>query len=160
MGKVPVLIDGDVILTESTAIVYYLARREDSPLWPASLVGQARALQWTSWAITELEFYFTLIVRELRRAGASEPNQALIAECMNALGATMGALEAWLSRGNAYVAGADFSIGDINAAFPAFGAASRLDMSRFPAVADWLKRCGGRPAWQRVMAIDETALAA
>lgn len=44
-GKIPVVeMDSGEILTESNAILYYLAH--DSHLWPSSAIAQTRVLQW------------------------------------------------------------------------------------------------------------------
>ncbi|RJG23481.1 glutathione S-transferase family protein [Massilia cavernae] len=159
LGKVPVLADGDFLLTESVAINYYLAARQSTPLWPSDPHSVARIHQWSSWATTEVEFHFTVMVREMRRAAGGVPNKALMDECLAAIGMTFAPLEAWLSKGSLFVASNRFTIGDINAAFPIIGIAPRIDMTRFPAIAAWLERCVARPAWQRVQAIDEEALA-
>lgn len=157
MGKVPVLVDGDFVLPESIAINHYLAR--GTWLLPEDARVQARVVQWSSWAVTEIEFHFTSIVRELRRSGEETPDQARIDKALAALAETMQALETWLAAGNAYVAGAEFTVGDINAAFPIMGVATRIDMALLPRAADWLARCTGRAAWQRVLAKEETPLA-
>jgi glutathione S-transferase len=55
-GKIPVLIDGDVVLTESAAIVIYLAEKyRDKGLLPADLSTRAQAYRWMMFAVTELE---------------------------------------------------------------------------------------------------------
>jgi len=162
MGKVPVLVDGDFVLTESVAINAYLGMLTPNALVPADPRKQARVVQWSSWAITEVEFHFTVMVREIRRAGQAgeAPDAGVIGACLAAVTETLGALEAYLAEGHAYVAGDDFTMGDINTAFPIIGIAPRLDMSGFPAIGDWLARCTARPAWQRVQAIDDSALVA
>ncbi len=54
--KVPVLVDGDVVVTESAAIVLYLAEKyRDKGLLPADLAQRAQAYRWTMFAVTELE---------------------------------------------------------------------------------------------------------
>lgn len=160
MAKVPVLVDGDFVLTESVAITRYLVTLVPNRLVPADARGKARMDQWTSWAITEVEFHFTVMVREIRRAAQAgqAPDGGIVGECLQGVSETLGALEVHLSAGNAYVAGAEFSLGDIDAAFPIAGIAPRIDMTGFPAIRDWLSRCTGRPAWQRVQAIDDSAL--
>jgi len=45
-GKIPVLIDGDFAIWESNAIIKYLARRQNSPIYPADLKKQALVDQW------------------------------------------------------------------------------------------------------------------
>jgi glutathione S-transferase len=55
-GKVPVLVDGDLVLTESAAIVMYLADKyRDKGLLPANLKERAQAYRWIMFAVTELE---------------------------------------------------------------------------------------------------------
>jgi len=162
MGKVPVLVDGDFVLTESVAITAYLATLTPNALLPTDARARARMDQWTSWAITEVEFHFTVMVREIRRAGQAgeAPDSGLVGACLKGTADTLGALEKYLAAGNAYVAGDSFTLGDINTAFPIAGIAPRIDMSACPAISDWLARCTARPAWQRVQAIDDSALLA
>jgi GST-like protein len=45
MGRVPVLVDGDLTLWESHAILAYLGEKTGR-LWPASVAGRAEALKW------------------------------------------------------------------------------------------------------------------
>ena len=160
MAKVPVHVDGDFILSESVAINAYLAARQSTALMPVDAKSRARVDQWSSWAITEVEFHFTIMVREIRRAaGADEaPNGELIGSCLKGVTDTLGVLEQYLASGNAYVAGDNFTIGDINTAFPIAGIAPRIDMSAFPKIADWLERCTSRDAWKRVQALEESGL--
>ncbi len=55
-GKLPVLVDGDLVLTESAAIVLYLAEKHrDKGLLPVDLKERAQAYRWLMFAVTELE---------------------------------------------------------------------------------------------------------
>jgi glutathione S-transferase len=55
-GKIPVLVDGNQVLTESVAIVLYLAEKyPHKGLLPASLNERAQATRWLLFAATELE---------------------------------------------------------------------------------------------------------
>ena len=55
-GKLPVLVDGDMVLTESIAIVLYLAEKyRDKGLMPADLQQRAQLMRWLLFTTTELE---------------------------------------------------------------------------------------------------------
>jgi glutathione S-transferase len=55
-GKLPVLVDGDLVLTESVAIVLYLAEKYPKQgLLPMDLAQRAEAYRWLLFAATELE---------------------------------------------------------------------------------------------------------
>ena len=55
-GKVPVLVDGDFVLTESVAIVLYLAEKyADKGLLPTKLEARAQVNHWLLFTATELE---------------------------------------------------------------------------------------------------------
>jgi glutathione S-transferase len=55
-GKVPVLVDGDFVLTESVAIVLYLAEKyPQRGLLPGALQARADVYRWLFFTVTELE---------------------------------------------------------------------------------------------------------
>ena len=55
-GKIPVLVDGDIVVPESAAIILYLADKyREKGLMPADLKGRAHVYRWTLFAVTELE---------------------------------------------------------------------------------------------------------
>lgn len=55
-GKLPVLVDGDTVLTESVAIVLYLGEKyPDKKLIPSDPVERAQMYRWCLFAATELE---------------------------------------------------------------------------------------------------------
>jgi glutathione S-transferase len=55
-GKIPVLVDGDLVLTESVAIVLYLAEKySNQGLLPSGLDQRAQVNRWLLFAATELE---------------------------------------------------------------------------------------------------------
>ena len=55
-GRIPVLVDGEVVLTESVAIVLYLAEKyPEKRLVPTDLVERAQFYRWLLFAATELE---------------------------------------------------------------------------------------------------------
>lgn len=55
-AKLPVLVDGDQVLTESAAIVLYLAEKyPEGNLLPTDLRERAQAYRWLLFTVTELE---------------------------------------------------------------------------------------------------------
>lgn len=55
-GKLPVLVDGDLVLTESVAIALYLAEKHpEGKLLPDSLAERGQVYRWLLFAATELE---------------------------------------------------------------------------------------------------------
>ena len=54
-GRIPAIDDGGFRLAESMAINIYLAKKHGGELAPQSLEDEARMLQWSFWAMTEVE---------------------------------------------------------------------------------------------------------
>jgi len=55
-ARLPVLVDGDQVLTESAAIVLYLAEKyPQGKLLPANVTERAQAYRWLLFTVTELE---------------------------------------------------------------------------------------------------------
>ena len=66
-GKIPVLVDGDLVLTESVAIVLYLAEKfPEKGFLPRDLSERAEAYRWLMFAATELEQPLWRIARNRR----------------------------------------------------------------------------------------------
>ncbi len=57
LGQVPVLVDGDVVIRDSQAILVYLARKYDADDWlwlPLDPAAMAKIMQWLSFAVNEI----------------------------------------------------------------------------------------------------------
>jgi glutathione S-transferase len=73
--KGPTLVDGDVVLWESAAIMAYLSIKSASDMWPANNAGeQVEVLRWLSWnnchwAPAVGPFYFEHIVKKTFNVG-------------------------------------------------------------------------------------------
>src|SRR5262249_59778576 len=77
-GKLPVLVDGDFILTESIAIVLYLAEKyPEKGLLPSGLRARAEVNRWLFFTATELE---QPLWRMARHTSLYPPEKRLAAE--------------------------------------------------------------------------------
>jgi glutathione S-transferase len=55
-AQVPLLVDGDVVLRDSHAILLYLAARYGTPeWWPSDAASQGRVMQWLSTSAGEIQ---------------------------------------------------------------------------------------------------------
>ena len=54
-GRIPALVDGETMLFESMAINLYLTKHYAPALYPAEALSEAKAIQWSVWAISEIE---------------------------------------------------------------------------------------------------------
>jgi glutathione S-transferase len=151
-GRVPCLVDGDFVLFESLAINLYLARVYGSPLWPGTLQGEAKMLQWTFWATNELDAPLGALSRQ-RRLPEAERNASIVAEATEKLGPPMKVLDAQLADAP-YLLGADFSLADLNVAgVVAAAVAGGYDLAPYVHVNAWLRSCVQRPAAAKVVAL-------
>jgi glutathione S-transferase len=151
-GRVPCLVDGELVLFESLAINLYLARRYESPLWPAALPDEARMFQWTFWATNEIDANLGVVNRQ-QRLPEAQRNASLVEAASAALQAPLRVLDTHLAD-REYLLGADFSLADLNVVTVMAAALSaRYDLSAFPRVDVWLRRCLQRPAGQRAVAL-------
>jgi glutathione S-transferase len=55
-GEIPILVDGDVVLRDSQAILVYLAAKYGDETWlPRDAAGMAQVMQWLSTAANEVQ---------------------------------------------------------------------------------------------------------
>jgi glutathione S-transferase len=145
-GRVPAMVDGDLVLFESMAINLYLARRYGGELWPASDADQARAVQWSFWGIAELEHLLIEILMNRVMLPEAERNAALADADEQKAARPLLVLDAHLADRD-YVLGPNFTIADVNVAgVLVLTQMTHVDLGPYPNVKDWLERCTSRPA--------------
>ena len=150
-GMIPVLEDDGLILTESLAINLHLARNHGGPMAPQDASEVAKVLQWTLWAVTEVEpFAIDIIVnRQVRTAAHRDP--AALDAAIEALTPRFRVLDSALDNGGGYLVGGRFTVADLNVAEViryAQGAPEMFD--DLPNVTRWLAACQSRPAFLAV----------
>ncbi|MEM7255332.1 MAG: glutathione S-transferase family protein [Pseudomonadota bacterium] len=139
-GAVPVLVDGDVVLSESLAITLYLAKTYGGNAWyPAS--GEATLWQWSLWAQGHLEPW---IQRDQKALAAREPVAGSIASLVTD---ALDTLDDHLAQRDWLLANR-FTVADLNVASVLSSSRTQwIDLSAHERVVRWLQRCRRRPAW-------------
>src|SRR6516164_3313592 len=151
-GRLPLIVDGDFVLTESLAITLYLAKKyAHGTLYPVRPLDEARAWQWSFWAIAEVDRGVNIWSLHAVRLPPGERDAALRAEALGVLAAPFKVLDAALSE-NPYLLGPDFTIADLNVA-AVISRGIDMDLSTWPNLENWLLRCLERPAARRALAL-------
>ena len=148
-GKIPCIQDGDLTLTESMAINFYLAEKYGRALMPADVGERARVYQWSFWAISNVQpLLLTIMLNTMMRPEA-ERDAAAVETARSQIGPYLDLLDAALN-GHEYLVGNRFTVGDLNTA-SVIGLAPMVgvDLSRYANTQAWLNRVQGRPAFAK-----------
>ncbi len=148
-GRIPALVDGDLVLFESMAINLYLAKTYGGKLYPSDPHDEARAIQWTIWGMTELEPQLIPMLLHKMFLPEKERDPAIVKRTEIEVERPLGVLDEHLAD-REYLLGGDFSIADLNVAGAlATANYSKFDYSKFENVSRWMSRCTGRPSFER-----------
>jgi len=147
-GRIPTLVDGDLVLWESMAITLYLARRYagGSGLWPATVEGEGLAWQWSFWVMTEVEHPLLSVLMHRRVLPEDKRDPARVSRGLGILKGPFGVLDRALA-GRDYLVGETFTVADLNvAAVLSWCKPARIRLHDYPNLEAWLDRCLARPA--------------
>lgn len=153
-GRVPVLVDGDFVLWESTAIMRYLLAKKGGPLVPTTPQASAEVDRWLAWQLAHLgpalsKVAFERIVKKLTGQGA--PDEAAVAAGSADFHALSAIFDAALDR-REYAAGAlslaDFAL----ASHYSLAETCGLDLAPFARVQAWLGRICARDSMSHALA--------
>lgn len=144
-GQVPALQDDDFALTESAAIVHYLAEKHNPSLFgPNTPQDHATRLRWELFVLLNLDKNFSTLASKTWGAPATPEAEA---KAIDLLTKMLPVFEGWLSN-RAYIMGDDFTTADVIARSSfMYAEAVAYDVSSYPAITAWLERCSARPAF-------------
>jgi glutathione S-transferase len=149
LGKSPVIVDGDIKIAESGAVVDYIIRRYGKgAMMPAP--GGAEYESYNEWmhyseGSAMLPLMLNLYVSRLKEAG-SPLHPRIDSELANHLGYIDGAL-----KGRDFFVGPSLTGADIQMSFVAEMAKVFEKLGPYQNLAGWLSRMHARPAFQRSM---------
>jgi glutathione S-transferase len=163
--KMPTLTEGEFVLWEANAILFYMAaKRPESGLWPSDLRGQADVLRWLAWesAHWDAESCGMVAFEKASKAvlGLGEPDPVFIARGEQNFVRFAAVLDGQL-KGRTWLTGerltiADFSIGGL---VPSAGRMG-LPLARFCEIRRWYEGLAALPAWRDAIASQDAAMAA
>lgn len=151
-GIVPFLVDGDLRLGESAAILKYLAIRAGSPAYPQALEAQIKVEEAVSWFSTQFHEYFCLFTSYPNMGvphGASpELSAALTAFGREHAPRWLKVLDEHMLGGRRYVCGGTISLADyLGLSFVLLGRVADYDFSPYPNISAWIARMQARPSY-------------
>ena len=155
-GRLPFIVDDGFVLFESLAITLYLAKKHSpGKLYPATLQDEAKAWQWSFWAISEVDRGVNIWSLHAVRLPPAERDAAKRDEALKVIAAPFRVLDAALAT-QLYLLGDEFTVADLNVA-AVISRAVDMDLSAVPNLQAWLRRCLERPAARAALALKNKA---
>lgn len=145
-GQLPVVDDDGVVVSESGAILLYLARKTGK-LMPPDLAGEAQVLRWSFTALTTIEGpVLSLWFVNLCGGKGSKPSEALHGWAKMRLSQ----LDGWLAD-RQFIATEDFTVADILMTHVLDAGTDQEMLKAYPNVLAYRTRCTERPAWNTTL---------
>src|SRR5215471_8101916 len=154
---VPMLEDGDLRLTESSAILKYLADKYDLPSYPKDLKKRAKVNEAMDWLNTQFyrDFGYGLVYPQLfphHKRRSDEAHAGAIdwgKENARRWLATLN--DHWIGPDKAYLCGNQITIADyFGAGIVSIGELIGCDLAPYPNVVRWLDNVKKLPSWPEV----------
>jgi glutathione S-transferase len=152
-GRVPVLEDGELVITESHAIAQYLAdKTPGQTIYPADLRARALVNQWLFWSAHHWQpaigvLSFEHMVKGFRGLGAADPKEVARGErafhdCARVLDAHLATRE--------WIANDKLSLADFGIASPLMAIEiAKIPVAEYRNVLTWLGRVKATDAWKK-----------
>jgi glutathione S-transferase len=145
--QIPAIDDDGLVISESAAIVTYLARKSGR-LMPADPAGEAQVMRWSFAAMNTVEPpVLGLLVLDWTSDDTCGKHREFLVGWVKRV---LGNLERWLA-GREFVATAEFSVADILMAHVLTQVRDAALIGAYPGVVAYRDRCFARPAWQRTI---------
>ena len=145
-GQIPAIDDDGVVVTESGAILLYLARKTGK-LYPHDLASEAQVLRWSVAALNTIEVpLLTFWFVNLSGGKGSKPSEAL----QNWSNMRLKQLDGWLAN-RRFIATDQFTVADILMSHVLSIGSDQELLKPYANILAYQARCTERPAWQRTL---------
>jgi glutathione S-transferase len=155
--QVPMLEDGDLRLTESSAILKYLADKIGSPTYPKDLKARAKVNEVMDFINTQFyrDWAYNMIYPQIfpnNKRRSDEAQAATVELGQNNAKKWLKVLnDHFIGPKNQYLAGDHITIADyFGAALVTLGETVRVDFSKYPNVQRWLNNMKKLPNWGKI----------
>ena len=154
---VPVLDDGDLRLTESSAILKYLADRIDSPAYPKDLKQRAKVNEMMDWLNTNFyrDYAYGFIYPQVfphHRRPSDEMQSGTVAWGKERTEGWLRLLnDYWIGPTKPYLCGERITIADyFGSGLVTLGEVVGCDFAGYPNIKRWLDNMKRLPSWPKV----------
>ena len=154
---VPVLEDGDLRLTESSAILKYLADKTNSPTYPKDLKKRAKVNEMMDWFNTNFyrDYAYGMAYPQIfphHKRPTEEIHSATIAWGQERAKGWLKLLnDYWIGPNKQYVTGNEITIADyFGVCLVTLGEVIRVDFSQYPNVNRWINNMKKLKSWPKV----------
>jgi glutathione S-transferase len=159
---VPTLEDDDFVLTESSAILKYLADKYDSPMYPKDLRQRARVNEKMDWFNTQFyrEYGYHVVYPQTLAHVKLEPvaaQNALVERGRENAARWLKVLDGhYLADGRSYLCGESFTIADcFGSGILTVGDWIGQTFSAYSNVDRWISKVKSRPSWSKVHGVHD-----
>jgi glutathione S-transferase len=152
---VPVLEDGDLVLTESSAILKYVADKVGSPSYPKDLKARARVNERMDWVNTQQyrEWGYHLIYPQIfphHKRRSDEAQSATVEWGQKQSEAWLKILDECVIANHKYMCGDKLTIADyFTSEILSAGDLIGVSFKRFPNVDRWMSSMRALPGWKK-----------
>ncbi|MEO7093192.1 MAG: glutathione S-transferase family protein [Polyangiales bacterium] len=155
-GAVPTLVDGDFALTESRAIMQYLAsKKPEAGLLPKDEKDRADVTRWQFWDSSHFSpalgtIAFEKLLKPMMGLGAADTGK--VTEALAGFRRWAAVLDTRLA-GRQYVVGNSLTVADLTLASSLmYAAQAEVPVSEFPNVEAWFARISALDGWKKTAA--------
>jgi glutathione S-transferase len=152
-GAVPTLVEGDFVLTESRAIMQYLAsKKPESGLLPRDERARADVTRWQFWDASHFSpqlgtFTFQKLLKP--RMGLGEPDGQKVEEALTNFRRFAAVLNETLD-GKQFVVGSALTLADLTLASSLmYAKQTDVPLAEFPNIQSWFGRVSDLDAWKK-----------